>query len=334
MLLQFRPGAGRPPPLHPIVRETPRVLHVTNGDGAASRLRAAGASGDVLPWRDALHEGPVPPVSTSRSCARSARAIASRGWEERSGALEAMTRRDERLAGALAAGEEIVLWFESDLYDVLQLAQILDRVESGRARLVLVGVEEFAGVAELPERELQRLMHGDDTVREDEVAAARALWDAFRAPEPHALHALPQRTVFGAAARRHLQQFPWAGDGLNRSERALLQAVADGAGTPAEAFLAAQARRSAPSSATRSRSSTSPRSRSRTRSSSPPRAARSWPASASGRAGRSAGSAASTCPRARPAGATTRPPSASPRSARRRASGPSAAPRRASTAAR
>ena len=91
---------------------------------------------------------------------------------------------------ALAAGEQIVLWFESDLYDVLQLAQILDRVEPGRARLVLVGVEEFAGVAELPDRELERLMHGDDTVREDEVAAARALWDAFRAPEPHALHAL------------------------------------------------------------------------------------------------------------------------------------------------
>lgn len=217
------------------------MLHVTNGDGAARRLRAAGASGDVLPWRDALHEGPVPPaLDVARLCAERAGFIASRGWEDRSGALEAMTRRDERLTAALAAGEEIVLWFESDLYDVLQLAQILDRVEPGRARLVLVGVEEFAGVAELPDRELRRLMHGDDTVREDEVGAARALWDAFRAPEPHALHALPQGTVFGAAAHRHLQQFPWTGDGLNRSERALLQAVADGAGTPAEAFLAAQ----------------------------------------------------------------------------------------------
>jgi hypothetical protein len=217
------------------------VLHVTNGDSAAGRLRAAGASGDILPWRDALHEGPVPQdLDPAQLCAERARFIAARGWNDRATALEDMTRRDERLAAALAAGEEIVLWFESDLYDVLQLAQILDRVEPGRARLVLVGVEEFAGVAELSDGELQRLMGGDETVREDEVAAARALWDAFRAAEPHALHALPQGTVFGAAARRHLQQFPWRGDGLNRSERALLQAVADGAGTPAEAFLAAQ----------------------------------------------------------------------------------------------
>jgi hypothetical protein len=41
-------------------------------------------------------------------------------------------------------------------------------------------------------------------------------------------------------AQRVLQQFPWTTDGLNRSERALLRARADGARTRTEAFLAAQ----------------------------------------------------------------------------------------------
>src|SRR5437763_9366792 len=36
------------------------VLHVTNGDSVVHSLRDSGLSGDVLPWRDALHEGPVP----------------------------------------------------------------------------------------------------------------------------------------------------------------------------------------------------------------------------------------------------------------------------------
>ena len=89
-------------------------------------------------------------------------------------------------------------------------------------------------------------MHGDDAVTEDDAAAARSLWDAFRAPDPRGLHSLPQGDVFGAAARRQLQQFPWRADGLNRSERALLQAVADGARTPAEAFLAAQCQEERP----------------------------------------------------------------------------------------
>jgi hypothetical protein len=36
------------------------VLNITNGDAAVPPLRAAGVEGDVLPWRDVLHEGPVP----------------------------------------------------------------------------------------------------------------------------------------------------------------------------------------------------------------------------------------------------------------------------------
>ena len=36
------------------------TLHVTNGDIAAELIRATGIGGTVLPWRDVLHEGPLP----------------------------------------------------------------------------------------------------------------------------------------------------------------------------------------------------------------------------------------------------------------------------------
>ena len=223
------------------MRNTAAVLHVTNGDSAARRLRDAGAQGDVLPWRDALHEGPVPAGRDEAGMrAERARFIAARGWASERAALADMTERDERLAAALRGGEEIVLWFDSDLYDVLQLAQILDRVPPGHARLALVGNDEFVGVAELTERGLRDRMEADDRIAEHEVAAARELWGAFRAPDPRGLETLAPGTVFADAARRHIQQFPWCGSGLNRTERALLQAVADGARTPAEAFLASQ----------------------------------------------------------------------------------------------
>jgi hypothetical protein len=217
------------------------VLHVTNGDSAAGRLLTAGAEGDVLPWRDTLHEGPVRAgLGIAELRAERARFIAAHGWAEEQAALAQMAARDERLAAALAAGEELVLWFESDLYDVLQLAQILDRVPPGRARLVLVGVEQFVAIAELSIDELRGRMRGDGTVTEAQVGAARALWSAFRAPDPRGLEALAPGSVFAAADGRHLQQFPWLGTGLNRTEHALLQALADGARTPVEAFLAQQ----------------------------------------------------------------------------------------------
>ena len=36
------------------------MLHVTNGDSTAQIIDARGLAGTVLPWRDVLHEGPIP----------------------------------------------------------------------------------------------------------------------------------------------------------------------------------------------------------------------------------------------------------------------------------
>jgi Domain of unknown function (DUF1835) len=212
------------------------MLHVTNGDSAVERLRAAGVDGDVLPWRDVLHEGPVPAgLDPAQLRAERARFIATAGWADEATALAELTARDERLDRAIAAGEQIVLWFESDLYDVLQLAQIADRLGDHPARIVLVGVDVFRGVVEL----------GDDEIRDAQpqpfdAAPYAGLWRAFTAPNPRGLAGLDGPPVVRDAAHRVLQQFPWTTDGLNRSERALLRARADGARTNAEAFLAAQ----------------------------------------------------------------------------------------------
>jgi hypothetical protein len=225
------------------------MLHVTNGDSAAARLRAADVGGDVLPWRDVLHEGPVP-AGLDAAALRGARArfLAEHAGVEPGAVLADLTARDARLDAAIEREEPIVLWFETDLYDVLQLAQILDRLPAGRARLVLVGEHRFRGVAELPADELRT--DAGRTVSAELTAAARSLWAAFRAPDPAALAPLaagtPALPALGEAARRHLQQYPWRGSGLNRTERTLLEAVAAGARTPVDAFLAHQDREERP----------------------------------------------------------------------------------------
>jgi hypothetical protein len=212
------------------------MLHVTNGDSAVERLRAAGVEDDVLPWRDALHEGPVraglDPVQLR---AERARFIADRGWADHDTALAVLTERDERLDRAIETHEPIVLWFESDLYDMLQLAQIADRLDGHAARIVLVGVDRVRGVTDLTDEEI-----AEARPQPFDLASYHALWTAFTATDPRGLADLDGPPVVRDAARRHLQQFPWTTDGLNRSERALLLARADGARTNAEAFLAAQ----------------------------------------------------------------------------------------------
>src|SRR3954470_7040692 len=104
------------------------TLHVTNGDSAAYRLRATGVGGTVLCWRDVLNEGPLPAVSRERLRGLRARFLADCGWGPPADVLAALRERDERLDAALAGGGGVVLWFEHDLYDQLQILQALAQV--------------------------------------------------------------------------------------------------------------------------------------------------------------------------------------------------------------
>jgi hypothetical protein len=124
------------------------VLHLTNGDLAAGRISAAGLPGDVLPWRDVLHEGPVP-AGLDDDALRAARAefLGGGAWS-RDSVLRGLRERDARL-GAASAEDEVVLWFEPDLYDQLQLVQILDLFAKERLEgLFLVQADDYLGQQE------------------------------------------------------------------------------------------------------------------------------------------------------------------------------------------
>ncbi|HET6638237.1 MAG TPA: helix-turn-helix transcriptional regulator, partial [Gemmatimonadota bacterium] len=103
------------------------VLHVTNGDCAAERIALADLGGEILPWRDVLHEGPVPAgLDDAGLRARRAGFLGDSEWAGEERVLRDLEERDARLA--VTARDEIVLWFEPDLYDQLQLLQVLDRL--------------------------------------------------------------------------------------------------------------------------------------------------------------------------------------------------------------
>ncbi len=128
---------------------SPERLHVTNGDAAAERILEAGVGGSVLPWRDVLHEGPVPAgLSLGDLTAVRAQFIGQAGWDDPEQVLPRLRWRDAMLSG-FRAYAEVVLWFEHDLYDQLQLLQVLDwftGVDPGPVRLSIINPGEFLGM--------------------------------------------------------------------------------------------------------------------------------------------------------------------------------------------
>jgi hypothetical protein len=224
------------------------MLHVTNGDCAVENLRAAGMEGDIIAWRDVLHEGPVP-AGLDAAGLRAVRAqFLAGGVAPDAAAIEAtLVARDERLADALGH-EPVILWFEHDLYDQLQLIQVLDAVD-GTADVAAILPDRFLGA--MKPAELAALWPARQLVRRDQVSLGRLAWDAVRAPDPEGIHALLDTHTaalphLAAALRRHLEELPAVGDGLGRAERAALEAIAAGARTPVDAFLAAQRAEEAP----------------------------------------------------------------------------------------
>jgi hypothetical protein len=232
-------------------KATRDMLHLTNGSAIIENIRGIMPRGRIVPWNDVLHEGPVP-VGLGPAALREQRAdfIAGCGWLSFEDALEEITARDRALDDALtdARCDEIVLWLEHDLYDQLQLLQILDRVPvDGGPRITQVRASTYLGHE--PASRYPTLFDERRTVTSADRIAARDAWGAFRSPDPRAIvDVLPRVTVLphlGPALTRHLEQFPSLRNGLSRTEQWTLEAVANGVTRLGDVFYATQEREDA-----------------------------------------------------------------------------------------
>jgi len=227
------------------------LLHVTNGDSVLTTFRQVRFPGRYLAWKDALHDGPVPQTADLEALSDiRARALADFGW----GAYEKLradfAERDQSLEG-FRKFEEVVLWFEHDLYDQLQLIQLLDwfaQQEMGKIRLSMVqinshaGIKDFQGLGQLSGTQLARLFPQRRTVLPEQLAIATDAWAAFRSATPETLIEFlqvnhPEMPFLRDALLRFCQEYPWTADGLSRTQRQILQAVQAGAKTKQEIYL-------------------------------------------------------------------------------------------------
>jgi hypothetical protein len=224
------------------------MLHITNGDCAAELIHQAGVAGSVLPWRDVLHEGPVPAgLSLDELRPVRARFFAEAAWDTYETVLDHFARRDATLM-TFPEHEEVVLWFEHDLYDQLQLVQLLAffaQHDLTGVKLSLVCTDEYLGSCTITR--LQELFEARHEVSLRERDEGHRAWNAFSSSDPTDVLSLlqegaPALPFVDGACRRHLQQFPSTTNGLSRSDQQALEAIAGGATSLRDAFVVSQAR--------------------------------------------------------------------------------------------
>ena len=215
------------------------ILHVANGHCTTRLIESSRVPGRTTIWADPLNDGPVPGNIADDELLR-----------VRAGFLAATPDQVEEVAADLAqwraaiddqaAYDELVLWFEHDLFDQLNVIQLLShlgmRKLSKPATMVQIdsyaGDSSFKGIGELTPVDVETLFDTRRPITADQLTLAARAWSAYRSADPRAIEQLLQGDTsalpfLAAALARHLEEFPSDADGLSRSERRLMELALD-----------------------------------------------------------------------------------------------------------
>lgn len=217
-------------------------LIITNGDVAADLLAAAGLSGRMLAWRDVLHEGPLADTVSLDALSDIRATYLGRRFDLPYAEVRADFLARDAVIGAHGLFDHIAIWLEHDLYDQLQLLQIVHFLHrEGRTEgVTLVQADDFLG-NQTPETVLR---FADRAVPLTRVMAdtAAAFWQSLLQPSPDGLVRQLRATTAGfphlrQALGRMLEELPSSRSGLTHTERTLLLAIAEGGANARTAFV-------------------------------------------------------------------------------------------------
>ena len=222
------------------------ILHVTNGDCARVLLERSGIPGTFLAWPDVLHEGPTPLVTGEEWFAARAGYVGDDtddggATQEEVAAFLRRYREGDAVLESYAQFDEVVFWFEHDLFDQLLLIRHLWWLrEKTGPRFSLVCGQEYLGL--LRPDEFPPMFDRRQTITPEQIRLGTRAWEAFCGPDPMALVPFAAKDhvelpYLRAAIRRQLEEFPSVESGLARSERQILQVLSEGMRTPGETFV-------------------------------------------------------------------------------------------------
>lgn len=138
------------------------------------------------------------------------------------------------------------MWFEPDLYDQLQLIQILSwfanqNIEN--VNLTLISIDHY--LKDSSPREIRMLLGNEKSVTREHLALAQKAWFAFTQPNPMNWFELleedltPLRFLKDTVIRM-LEEFPNRRDGLSRSQYQALYIISKGINNPKYIFEKSQ----------------------------------------------------------------------------------------------
>lgn len=198
-------------------------LHIANGDAITPDMESRGLDGTILPWREALVDGPVAGPLATEQFWNVRKAFVEGAYGASPASYETDIIEVFMKIVQVGSWSDIVLWFDRDLFCVVNATFLLYHLRpshamGARITWMLAGSALGSNAPEGSAIELTRY----------DLAYASQMWRAYAGPEPRDLERLILEEDAGSlsfvrdAYELHLQRFPSVDTGRSPLEETLL----------------------------------------------------------------------------------------------------------------
>lgn len=211
-------------------------LHITNGDNFTEKLKTLNLKGDIVTWREMLCEGKTETNVGSESFWKTRFDFLHKNYKISKAWFIEKTLKEYRTLCNHKQQEQIVLWFEYDLFCQINMLAVLSWLKAYRkyAEISLVcsgkqvGSDKLSGLNELTDEQLLNLYENRKTLNQDDIEYADYVWQLYCSDNPIRLENLSDYGQFqfdylGGALQAHLKRFPTIKNGLNEVENNVLK---------------------------------------------------------------------------------------------------------------
>jgi hypothetical protein len=227
------------------------ILHITNGDSTTNYLKKLNINGDFITWRDMLCEGKTEVKVGSEHFWKSRFDFLKQSYKITKKQFIDLTLKEYRNLCNHKSQEEIVLWFEYDLFCQINMIAVISWLKRYRKdrKVSLVcsgeikGKTKLFGLSELSEKQIKEHYKNKITLTQDDIEYADYVWQLYCSDNPIKLQNVYQYqqsstfTYLVDGLLAHLQRFPSIANGLNTLENDILSIAKNTKLTSKEGFI-------------------------------------------------------------------------------------------------
>lgn len=221
------------------------TLHILNGDSTLETFKKTNIQGDTFVWREVLAEGPVHPEFNSEEFWNERRAFMTSFFTVITVTTEEYDQKTylpfKAMEKELYKYEEVVLWFEYDLFcqiNMMALIQYLGKVRKQDQTISMVcsgridQSGKLYGLGELSPQQLEDQLKNKLKLNTREFEFARDVYEIYTSPNPDELFTysiLPSDEFWylADALKAHFKRFPYSDSGLTEIEQKILELASD-----------------------------------------------------------------------------------------------------------